>query len=283
MIQCQLMKTTIKPKFCNECALSQAVPHLIADRLLGTEQLPLIAARYRQMQDGYDCTYNEWHGLFTSELHPFKWYDYTTAAAIPITHEQFKQDFVEMDKGAIGLDLPTWFNISPDNKRIMLIFQDPLRSTKWYGECRDAVVSSPFGLHDKEHRENPRGGRMAAELVERLTSEDYGLYMTDARKWFIHDRRTSRAYSRNRIQVYADILRQEMDLLQPTVCLLIGNEAARVFAEMNIDIPHLHLPHLSGTARGAIVRRYPQLKEIGATAEHIAEAYAEDIIMQLTN
>ena len=268
----------MKELFCNACELSQTVPHLIADRLLGAEQLPLITARYRQMQDGYDCTYNEWRGLFTRELHPFKWYDSTTAVTIPIVHEQFKQDFAEMGKGAIGLDLPTWFNIRPDNRRIMLIFQDPLRSAKWYGECRDAVVSSPFGLHDKEHRENLRGGKMAAELVKRLIAAGYGVYLTDARKWFVYDRRTSRTYSRNRLQVYADILSQEMDMLQPSVCLLIGNEAARVFAEMNIDIQHLNLPHLSGTARGAIVRRYPQLKEIGATAEHIAEAYAEEII-----
>ena len=268
----------MKELFCNACELSQTIPRLIADQLLGAEQLPLVTARYRQMQEGYDCTYEGWQSLFTDDLRPFRGYTGTTAVMIPIAHEQFKQDFAEMGKGAIGLDLPTWFNIRPDNRRIMLIFQDPLRSAKWYGECRNAVVSSPFGLHDKTHRESPRGGRMAAELVKRLVAEGYGVYLTDARKWFIHDRRTSRAYSRNRMQVYAEILRQEMKRVQPSICILIGNEAVRVFAEMNIDIPHLHLPHLSGTARGAIVRRYPQLKEIGATAEHIAEAYAKEII-----
>ena len=267
--------------FCNGCGLSQTVPRLIADRLLGEEQLPLITARYRQMQEGYDCTYEGWQSLFTDDLHPFRGYTDTTVVTIPIAHEQFKQDFAEMGKGAIGLDLPTWFNIRSDNRRIMLIFQDPLRSAQWYGECRNAVVSSPFGLHDKTHRENPRGGKMAAELVKRLVAAGYGVYLTDARKYFVYDGKISHAYSRNRMQVYADILRQEMGLLQPSVCLLIGNEAARVFAEMNIDIQHLHLPHLSGTARGAIVKRYPQLKEIGSTAEHIAEAYAEEIMEPL--
>ena len=267
--------------FCNGCELSQTVPCLIADQLLGTEQLPLVTARYRQMQEGYDCTYKGWKSLFTGNLRPFKEYTNTTAVTIPIAHGQFKQDFAEMGKGAIGLDLPTWFNIRPDNRRMMLIFQDPLRSAEWYGKCRDAVVSSPFGLHDKEHRENPRGGKMAAELVKRLVAEGYGVYLTDARKWFIYNRRTSRTYSRNRRQVYAEILRQEMKLVQPSICILIGNEAERAFISTQTAVSYLKLPHLSGTARGAIVRRYPHLKETGATAEHIAEAYAEEIMENL--
>ena len=268
----------MKKLFCNACGLSQSVPHLIAGRLLGISRLPHIVARYRQMQEGYDCTYEEWQSLFTDDLRPFNGYHDTTAVTIPIAHKQFKQDFSEIGKGAIGLDLPTWFNIQSENKRIMLIFQDPLRSVKWYGECHDAVVSSPFGLQDKTHRENPRGGKMADELVKRLVTNGYGIYLTDARKFFVYDPRTSRAYSRNRMQVYADILRQELDLVQPSICILLGNEAEWAFVKTQLTVSYLKLPHLSGTARGAIVERYPHLREIGATAEHIAEAYAEEII-----
>ena len=43
----------------------------------------------------------------------------------------------------------------------------------------------------------------------------------------------------------------------------------------------LALPHLSGTARGAIVRRFPKLESIGATAENIAEEYAREIIRKI--
>lgn len=272
------MEAGLTSFFCNGCSLAKTVPHLIADRLLGAEHLPLVVARYRQMQEGYDCTIEEWQRLFTDDLRPFKGYKDTSSVTIPIMHKQFKRDFAEIGMGAIGLDLPTWFNIQADNKRIILIFQDPLRSAKWYGACRDAVLSSPFGLHDKPHRENPRGGKMVAELVKRLVAEEYGVYLTDARKYFIHDRKTSLTYSRKQMKVYADILRQEIELVQPSVCLLIGNESARVLAEVKTDIPPLQLPHLSGTARGAIVRRFPQLKEIGATAEHIAVAYAEEIV-----
>ena len=42
------------------------------------------------------------------------------------------------------------------------------------------------------------------------------------------------------------------------------------------------LPHLSGAARGAIVKRYPLLLERKATTTNIAEQYANEIIGCLT-
>ena len=81
---------------------------------------------------------------FSDDLKPFNGYTDTTSVCIPILNPLFRKDFA--DKGAIGLDLPTWFNVQVDNVRIMLIAQDPLRDAKWYEECHDAIVSSPFGL-----------------------------------------------------------------------------------------------------------------------------------------
>ena len=51
--------------------------------------------------------------------------------------------------------------------------------------------------------------------------------------------------------------------------------------KMGLQEDILALPHLSGTARGAIVRKFPRLKEIRATAENIADEYAEEIIRNL--
>ena len=152
--------------FCNECNLSKQIPNFIAEELLGVENLSLLQERYHQMKDGYNLTYLEWRDVFTDKLKPFReeWDD-TTAVTIPIKHKLFKQDFERIGKGSIGLDLPTWFNIEKDNPRIMLIFQDPLRG-KCYQECKDAVLSSPFGLHDATHRSRGNGGKMADELVK---------------------------------------------------------------------------------------------------------------------
>lgn len=143
----------MKNLFCNNCNLSEEIPQLIADELLGVENLSQLKGRYQQMKEGYDFSYEQWQSLFTEELKPFRGYTDTTGIMMPIKHPKFKTDFEQLGKGAIGVDLPTWFNIQNNNPRIMLIAQDPLRSNKWYGECKDAVLSSPFGLHDDTHRD----------------------------------------------------------------------------------------------------------------------------------
>ena len=148
----------MKDFFCNNCHLSSYIPQFIAEKLLGIDNLPLLDARYEQMRNCYDYSYPQWQSVFTEDLKPFDGYDDTTAVTMPIKHPVFKPDIEKLDKGAIGVDLPTWFNIQNSNPVIMLIAQDPLRNQESYGECRDAVLSSPFGLHDATHRGWKKGG-----------------------------------------------------------------------------------------------------------------------------
>lgn len=233
------------------------------------------------MQENYDCNCAQWQGRFGCGMRPFRGYTDTTAVPMPITHPVFGLDFTAIGKGAIGLDLPVWFHIG-SSKRIMLIAQDPLRSKRWYGECREAVVSSPFGLHDAEHRARGNGGRMVYELVCRLVSGGYGIYLTDARKFFVYDHPTSDAHAALRKDVYADILRREIAAVEPALCVCFGRQAERVVSAMGLGAEILGLPHLSGAARGAIVRRFPILKTVGATAENIARQYTKGITEYLT-
>ena len=199
----------------------------------------------------------------------------------------FKQDFEQLSKGAIGVDLPTWFNIQNNNPRIMLIAQDPLRSNKWYGECKDAVLSSPFGLHDATHRDSPKGGKMVNELIHRLVSAGNAVYLTDARKYFIYDHKTSDKYADTRKQDYLSILKKEIEIVKPKLCVCLGNRASSIMYDIatnnsELQMSCITLPHLSGAARGAIVKRYPLLLERKATAANIAEQYANEIIGCLT-
>ena len=273
--------------FCNDCHLTELIPQLVADELLGTENLPLLKERYQQMRNGYNLTYLEWRKIFTVKLKAFRaeWDD-TTAVTIPIKHKLFKQDFERIGKGSIGLDLPTWFNIEKDNPRIMLIFQDPLRG-KYYQECKDAVLSSPFGLQDATHRSRKNGGKMANELVRRLTNNGYGVYLTDARKYFIGDHQTSDAYSFVFTKTYTEILAKEISIVKPSLCVCFGNRANNVMYDVTTENPELlitsiKLPHLSGTARGAIKNQFKILDKIGgATADNIAEVYAKEIISRI--
>ena len=82
--------------------------------------------------------------------------------------------------------------------------------------------------------------------------------------------------------VYAAVLTQEMELVQPAVVVCLGRSAERMCKR--IGFPHvLSLPHLTGTARGAMVKRFPRLDELGATVEHIAEVYAQEIMNCMMN
>lgn len=275
----------MKNLFCNGCHLSELTPQLIAEELLGMDNLPLLKERYMQMRGGYNFSYAEWQSLFTENLKPFRGYTDTTAVTMPIKHELFKQDFERIGKGSIGLDLPTWFNIEEDKPRIMLIFQDPLRS-KWYQDCQDVVLSSPFGLHDAKHRSLAGGGKMANELVKRLTDSGLGVYLTDSLKYFIYDHKTSDKYADTRKNKYVEVLKKEIEIVKPTLCVCLGNRAGSIMYDVATENPELlisciTLPHLSGAARGAIVKRFPILKDLGANAQNVAEQYSNEILAQI--
>lgn len=271
----------MKEIFCNECHLERKLPLLVACKLLGIHQLGKIRTRYRQMREGYDLSYPAWQEVFTDELKPFRGYTDTTSVTIPISQPFFKQDFESMHKGAIGLDLPTWYNMQTTNPRIMLIAQDPLRNKKWYGDCYDAVVSSPFGLHDATHCKRGNGGKMFYLLVEKLVGEGCAVYLTDANKFFIYDHAMSDAYSKNRTKTYAQILQKEINLVKPNLCVCLGNKATSVLEKCEVKPPTIKLPHLSGAARRAIIKRFPQLKETKATAEHVTDRYVAEIVRSL--
>ena len=91
---------------------------------------------------------------------------------------------------------------------------------------------------------------------------------------------TTDEFSDAHIDEYAEIMRQEIEIVKPTVIVCLGRSAERMCKKMGLR-NILALPHLSGTARGAIVRKFPRLEEIGATAENIAEEYAREIVMKI--
>ena len=269
----------MRDQFCNECGLSYDVPHLVAEWLLGVEYLHRIENRYKQMRNGYNYPYTEWQKVFTEDLKPFNGYSDTTSVTIPLGNTQLGSDIKALHKGAIGVDLPTWFNIQ-DNKHIMIVAQDPLRNNKYYGECYDAVISSPFGLHSLKHRQNARGGKMMDLLVKRLVANGYGIYLTDANKFFVYDHKTTDMFSATHMDMYAEIMRREIGIVKPFVIVCLGRRAEILCKKMGLQ-NILALPHLSGTARGAIMRKFPKLESMGATVENIAEEYAGEIVMRI--
>ena len=241
---------------------------------------------------------------FSPGLEPFKpagWkrcYEDTTTVPIPITHPDFIDlTLREVKRGAIGLDLPTWFNLKDNDKRIMIIAQDPLRGNTWYSDvdkfpkgktgskedyiCVDALVSSPFGLHGRGWRENKRGGGRMALLVEKLIEHGYGVYLTDCRKYFVYDASESAEYSKGKKEIYKAILHKEIDIVNPKSIVALGNQAYSYCHELiGDDARLLYVPHFSGAAtwKAKDFFNIPGTQKV--SIEELSEKYAEYIIRE---
>ena len=187
-------------KFSDDKEIACRIYDMLANDILGKEQMEKIKLRYDDMyRNFFNYSKDEAQKLglkdaiweFSSGVEPFtptgwnRYYEDTITVPIPITHPDFKDLTTRTEKrGAIGLDLPTWFNLKNNDKRIMLVAQDPLRDNTWYSDidkfpkgktgckedyiCIDALVASPFGLHGKSWRDkkNKVGGIKRMEVAE---------------------------------------------------------------------------------------------------------------------
>ena len=233
----------------------------------------------------------EWK--FSDDLKPFApkgrgCYSDTTAVPIPISHPDFidlTTRTKEQGRGAIGLDLPTWFYQSPEAPFIMIVTQDPLRSAKWYGDevdekyiCNDAVVSSPFGLQDAHHRERGTGGKRMWLLVRALLELGYNVYLTDCRKFFVYNHTQSDKYTTaEKMDIYRNILLEEIKIINPKLIVTLGHSAHKSCQELLGDDKRLspYLPHFCGTA-GHKIKEFFEIKQ-KVSIEDLASMYANKI------
>ena len=284
--------------FCENGQIARQICELIANNLLGIEQLDKIQRRYDDMRRNFnnypkDCAKGRPEWQFSEGLHPFRPVEYrnpyyldTTAVPIPITHPDFTDLTTRTEKrGAIGLDLPTWFNMNDGNPRIVLVTQDPLRSAEWYGDkvsdnylCTDAVVSSPFGLQDANHRERGNGGKRMWLLVNELIEQGYGVYLTDCRKYFVYSHKESDKYtSDEKTARYKDVLNKEIDIINPRKIVALGSDARSYCNSIGIKTyPEQPLPHFSGAA-GKQIKAYFDYEGSRTIAE-LAKMYADEIL-----
>ena len=312
------MKTILSSKFLDnkldDKEIACRIYEMLANDILGKEQLEKIKLRYYDMRRNfskYSKEVAEKLGLkdavweFSPGIEPFKpagWnrcYEDTILVPIPISHPNFIDLTMRKEKiGAIGLDLPTWFNLKDNDKRIIIVAQDPLRNNKWYSDidipkkdenvkpgckedyiCIDALVSSPFGLHGKSWRGKKNGGGRMALLVEKLIEHSYGVYLTDCRKYFVYDASESAKYSKGKKDIYKTILYKEIDIVNPKIIVGMGNQAYNYCRELLGDDHRLkYVPHFSGAAtwKAKDIFEMPQNKKV--SIEELAEKYVEHII-----
>lgn len=265
-----------------------AIIRLLASDVLGPEQYEKLALRYYDMSRNFDCVTEDaknkphshyencvaWN--FSTSIMPHgrygRYYSDTTAVPIAITHPNFKDmrsKFIKdyhLDGAVVGLDLPTWFNLS-SSRRVMIIAQDPLRNPKWYHECNAAICSSPFGLHSREHRDNGRGGLRMMLLIKALIKQCYGVYLTDSYKYYLNGWKQDKSCESfevgesvhipiskapKELEAYHEILKKEIAIIQPTIIVAMGKVAQKALKSImpEKDLQILSLPHFSGAAQG---------------------------------
>lgn len=300
-------------KFLDDKEIACRIYEMLANDVLGKEQLEKIKLRYDDMyRNFFNYSKDEARKLglkdaiweFSSGVEPFtptgwnRYYEDTITVPIPITHPDFKDLTTRTEKrGAIGLDLPTWFNLKNNDKRIMLVAQDPLRDNTWYSDidkfpkgktgckedyiCIDALVASPFGLHGKSWRDKKNGGGRMALLVEKLIEHGYGVYLTDCRKYFVYDHRESAEYSKEKKNIYKAILQKEIGIVNPQRIVAVGNEAYDYCHELiGDDARLLHVPHISGLAAKKQKIFFELDENKKTTIEELVERYAKYIISE---
>lgn len=306
------MKTSLYSAFLDDESVGRQVLNMLADDILGQEQSEKIKLRYYDMQRNffnlteYEVKKRKESGRdaqvwkFSKGLEPFTpkgwahYYTDTCTVPIPITHPDFIDLTTRTEKcGAIGLDLPTWFNLKDNEKRIMLITQDPLRDNVWYSDidkfpkgktgsredyvCTGALVSSPFGLHGRSWRENKCGGGRMKLLVEALIGCGRGVYLTDCRKYFVYNHKESSEYSKAKKDQYRSILRKETDIIDPVRIVAMGNQAYAYCQDLLGNDRRLkYVPHFSGAATWR-AKDFFGVADRVVTIEELAGLYAGEI------
>lgn len=283
-------ETFLKP--FGERLSEDSIANLISYYLLGISQLKKVCLRYADMRANFNkVTYDEWNKndnsevwLFSSGVTPYKDYDDTTNIPIPIERPEIN---VVSNNAVTSLDLPIWFTPLNPIKWIVLLSQDPMPRSKWYNDCRDAVCSSPFGLHTRTWRERGNGGGRIWGLVKNLTQNNIGVYLTDIRKFYFRTSDEKRKYiapSNEIIEIYRSLLLEELEIIKPNIIVTLGNQSASALSDLiNLKITPkiLNLPHFSGQAQGAIKEFFNIPKDEKSTIEKQVLSYTTFIINNL--
>lgn len=304
------MEEILYTAFLDDEETACQIYEMLANDVLGKEQLEKIKLRYDDMhRNFFNYSKDEAETLnrsgrkvgtreFSKGVEPFmpkgwnRYYEDTITVPIPITHP----DFIDLttrtvNRGAIGLDLPTWFNLKGNARRIMIIAQDPLRGNKWYSDaffkdgnyvCTDALVATPFGLHGKSWRDKKSGGGRMKLLVGKLIEKGYGVYLTDCRKYFVYDHKESDIYSSGKKDLYKEILKKEIDIIRPECIVAMGNQAYNYSVELLGNDHRLkYLPHFSGAATWRAKQEFGIKDKV--SVEELADRYVAKILHFIWN
>lgn len=174
------------------------------------------------------------HGVdgFIEEDRPYR----TSGEALPVIPEHaINPEFSShLCSRTTGYDLPCLVSGNRQASRnIMLCAQDPLRGKS---DPFGVSVATFFGINNPRHRENNRHYGILWTLIKRLIEQDFNVWLTDARKlWFCP---SSPMQSIQDLQ--SDILRKEIDIVDPDRIVALGNQSFSALAEILKGTPRVN-------------------------------------------
>ncbi|MBQ8602813.1 MAG: hypothetical protein IJ413_09805 [Bacteroides sp.] len=136
-----------------------------------------------------------------------------------------------------GHDVPVWLeednndNDSEDVIKIMIVSQDPLRDRGAIGKI---LFSSPFGVHCRDYRTQPRQCLMkiigGVWKTAKANNKKVIFYLTDFNKFFLIDIKSSiKTLKRNHqgiVIFFEPTLKEEVRLFAPELIVTLGNIAS---------------------------------------------------------
>lgn len=271
--------------FCDSSEMLEGCSKIIAKYLLGSELYPKVRIRYEDLMANFNAvTFDEWSAdgdyslwKFSSGLTPYMDYDDTSIVPIPIANKLFK-----LNDAVVSFDFPIWFNMNDTQlPRIMFITQDPMpRDVQWYRDCRDALCTTVFGLHNPMWRNRGNGGKRIWLLANQFVENGYGVYFTDGCKFAIQST-SGKAIVPEAAQLaaYREMLNAEIALVKPTLIVALGRLAEEILKSLSdTDITVLSLPHFSGQAQGKIKDFFNWPDDKCFTIDEQANCYFNTII-----
>jgi Uracil DNA glycosylase superfamily len=172
------------------------------------------------------------------------------------------------DASVIACDLPSLLSKGGQHT-VMIIAQDS------YGTNPNEKVwiGTPYALHIRKCREKMQTRRYF-QLIDVLLEQGYQTYLTDFYKVYVQGAKLPR---KDR-QRFAEILKQEIEIVKPTAIITWGNSATNAVRQLRLDRPHYAYLHPSGTARGA----WAKLIGDRATDENILAYWRQSVSQQLS-
>ncbi|WP_407405850.1 uracil-DNA glycosylase family protein [Chryseobacterium sp.] len=158
----------------------------------------------------------------------------------------------------LGIDLPFWFGKFDSDTKIMIIGIDPLRNEYSFekeeaDKVNNVIIGTPFALHSKKIREGRT--KQYWNFIEKLSQKNF-VYLTDIYKTFFYTdsskkNRSYNFYKKHKLNKYADILINEIEIIKPDIIITLGDIASNKLKAIKIqdDIEVLKMVHLSGATR----------------------------------